>query len=982
MLILFLFFCSGATALIYEVVWSKYLALMFGSTIQAQTVVLAVFMGGLALGNRLFGGWADRTRQPLAWYGYIEVVIGLYAFFFTPIYGLADAMFIKLGTRIVEHGGLLLLLKGVLSVGLLLVPTTLMGGTLPLLAAWLQKSTADAGRRSARFYSTNSLGAVCGAGLAGFVLVRAVGLPVTLQMTALANVIVGFAAVGLARSQSDGLPGVTQKPTCPVVTESHQTTAIFKRGCFMVAFTGAVSMGLEVLAARCLSLIFGASLQSFAIVLMAFILGIGIGSAVIASPRWQHLRPEMTSVVLLLVAAGMIGLMVFKMEGLVEIYRQGKTGLAASAMGYRFHQIFAASISMVVLGLPAALLGAVLPLSIRAVSESTTTLGDRVGRLLTWNTLGAMTGVLVTGFVLMPQVGLRGSFGTLAIVLSVTSLLVAWTRQQQRVAIVGVVITGLLIVDCTLSGESWRHVMSSGAFRKRELAVDPREMEFRRQNVEILFYEDAADATVSVEKIKNATEIALRINGKPDASTQDDLSTQYLLAHLPMFARPESKDVFVLGFGSGITGGALLGHPIERLNVAENCGPVLRAGKLFEPWNHGVLTNARTRIWREDARTILKLSQQKYDIIISEPSNPWVAGIGSVFSREFYQLAATRLKPGGIMAQWFHVYEMSDEIVGLVLRTFADVYPYVEIWDANFGDVIFLGSNEPWEMGTESFRKVFARSAVREDLERIGLTSPEMIWARQLASQRTGFALAGRGQIQSDAFPVLEYEAPRAFYIGGRSRLLANFDERTWQLPLASTEKQTAVGTLSDKSLQAIFANRSSCNDDITGYFTRRLRDATEGNPPERFDSAFLPCLFRPADRLPRKVDLPAASEGARRLLEAKALLLSNRDRWPDGIQKVEAILRETAVGGDRLASDWPLSLYAATAAKASLSLGNVQQARDLLLLGLKMDPQLDQLQYLVRIMVREKLLRPDEIPGDVDAYSSIAGGTESSRIK
>jgi predicted membrane-bound spermidine synthase len=637
---------------------------------------------------------------------------------------------------------------------------------------------------------------------------------------------------------------------------------------------------------------------------------------------------------------------------------------------------------MAVLGLPAALLGAVLPLSIRAVSESTTTLGDRVGRLLTWNTLGAMTGVLVTGFILMPWVGLRGSFGALAIVLSVTALLVAWTRQQRRVAIAGAVITGLLILDCALGGESWRHVMSSGAFRKRELAVDPREMEFRRQNVEILFYEDAADATVSVEKLKSATEIALRINGKPDASTQDDLSTQYLLAHLPMFARPESKDVFVLGFGSGITGGALLGHPIEHLNVAENCGPVLRASKLFEPWNHGVLTNARTRIWREDARTILKLSPQKYDVIISEPSNPWVAGIGSVFSQEFYQLAATRLKPGGIMAQWFHVYEMSDEIVGLVLRTFADVYPYVEIWDANFGDVIFLGSNEPWEMSTESFRKVFARPAVREDLERIGLKSPETIWARQLASQRTGFAIAGQGRIQSDAFPVLEYEAPRAFYIGGRSRLLANFDERTWESPLASAEKQAALSALSDKSLQAIFANRSSCNDDITGYLARRLRDATEGNPPVRFDNAFLPSLFRPPNRLPREVDLPAASEQARRLLEARALLFSNRDRWPEGIRKLEAILREAAAGGDRMTGDWPLSLYAAMAAKASLSLGHQQPARELLLLGLKLNPQLDQLQYLARIMVREKLLRPEEMPGNFNAPSNIAENTEASRIK
>ena len=383
MLILFLFFCSGATALIYEVVWSKYLALMFGSTIQAQTVVLAVFMGGLALGNRLFGGRADRTRQPLAWYGYIEVAIGLYAFFFTSIYGFADMVYMKLGASIVERSALLLVLKGVLSVTLLLLPTTLMGGTLPLLAAWLQKSTTDAGRRSARFYSTNSLGAVCGAGLAGFVLVRAMGLPVTMQMTALVNVIIGFVAVGLARRQGNLPPSAAQASPNVGTAQSQNEAAIFRWSCVMVTFTGAVSMGLEVLATRCLSLIFGASLQSFAIVLMAFILGIGIGSAVMASPRWGRLQKENTCIALLLLASGLIGLLVFKMEGVVEIYRQAKTGLAESAMGFRFHEILAAAISMMVLGLPAALLGSVLPLSIRAASEGTSSLGDRVGRLLT-----------------------------------------------------------------------------------------------------------------------------------------------------------------------------------------------------------------------------------------------------------------------------------------------------------------------------------------------------------------------------------------------------------------------------------------------------------------------------------------------------------------------------------------------------------------------------------------------------------------------
>src|SRR5258706_3891540 len=186
-LVLGLFFCSGATALVYEVVWSKFLSQMFGSTIYAQTVVLAAFMGGLALGNKIFGKRADALREPVGVYGYLEIAIGLYAFFFPNLDKLADKIFVSIGTGIAEQAALLLVLKGALAAGLLLGPTILMGGTLPLLAAWLQKSSADAGQRSARFYSVNRLGAVAGSAAAGFWLIQNLGMVSSLQMTALVN---------------------------------------------------------------------------------------------------------------------------------------------------------------------------------------------------------------------------------------------------------------------------------------------------------------------------------------------------------------------------------------------------------------------------------------------------------------------------------------------------------------------------------------------------------------------------------------------------------------------------------------------------------------------------------------------------------------------------------------------------------------------------------------------------------------------------
>ncbi len=471
----------------------------------------------------------------------------------------------------------------------------------------------------------------------------------------------------------------------------------------MVALTGAVSMGLEVLASRCLCLIFGASLRVFAIVLMAFILGIGTGSAVIASPRFSRLRGETTAIFLLLGAALLIGLVVFNIENLVAVYLTAQSGFNRNLIGYRYNQTLVAVVSICVLGLPAAALGSVLPLSIRIASETSDLLGDRVGRLLTWNTLGAVAGSLLTGFVLMPQIGLRGSFATLALVLVAAGLLGAIVRRHPVAIVVGSAVAIFVVVTSLHGGEGWRYVFSAGVFRPNDFNITMSSILSRQNTVQLDFYEDAADATVSVERAKGSDDYALRIDGKVDASARGDAATQLLLAYLPLMANPASKDVFCFGMGSGITAGATLNYPIDHLTVAENCAPVLEAAKLFAPWNNGVLTNSRSRIYHEDARTVLKLCPKQYDVIISEPSNPWMIGVASVFTREFYQLAASRLKPGGVMAQWFHNYEMDDRNVNVVLRTFGSVFPNMEIWDVDFGDIVILGSGQPWQSDTDVY---------------------------------------------------------------------------------------------------------------------------------------------------------------------------------------------------------------------------------------------------------------------------------------
>ncbi|PYI79632.1 MAG: hypothetical protein DME26_23040, partial [Verrucomicrobia bacterium] len=469
---------------------------------------------------------------------------------------------------------------------------------------------------------------------------------------------------------------------------------------------------------------------------------------------------------------------------------------------------------------------------------------------------------------------------------------------------------------------------------------------------------DAPDATVSVEQgdgIGAGAGIGLRINGKPEASTRGDLSTQYLLAHLPMLARPESKHVFVLGLGSGITAGALLGHPVELVTIAENCEPVLRAAKFFEPWNRGVLTNSVVKTWHEDGRTVLKLSPQQYDVIISEPSNPWMVGVGSVFSQEFYELAARRLKNGGIMAQWFHVYEMSDAIVALVVRTFSTVFPHVEIWDAETGDLIMLGSKRAWLSNPESYRQVFEREQPRKDLEQVGLISPAAVWARQLASQRTAFAVAGEGPLQSDRFPILEYDAPKAFFIGDNAQALATFDERTWQWELASAQKRTALASLGDGPVRTVFTNFASVNRELDRHLRGHFRQTSEpGEGPDSARKRPMPCVFFPSQHTNAPVLIPAgASPELKRLLEAETLMRNGGARWQEGAGVVETVLDSVARTATQ-ATNWAPSYFAIMTARASLSQGDRQRAKRVVEIGLKIEPDQPELNYLYRIVERE----------------------------
>jgi hypothetical protein len=405
-----------------------------------------------------------------------------------------------------------------------------------------------------------------------------------------------------------------------------------------------------------------------------------------------------------------------------------------------------------------------------------------------------------------------------------------------------------------------------------------------------------------------------------------------------------------------------LDYPIDHLTVAENCEPVLRAAKIFEPWNHGVLTNSRTRIYHEDARTVLKLGPQQYDVIISEPSNPWMIGVASVFTREFYQLAASRLKPGGLMTQWFHTYEMDDETITVVLRTFESVFPRMEIWDVGEGDIVLLGSDRAWQSNLEVYGKAYNLEKPRKGLGSIHLETAEAILARRMASQRTAFAIPGPGPFQADDTPILEYTAPRAFFLYHHARgahQFLRFDERTWQMDLASDQANDELATLDPPALKSIFSiTNGSLNEDLMRYLQEHFMQYTGAAVarPIVSDNRAMLCSLQGKNKRYAVYTPPSASTN----MLTKQLVQSEYDlRGGDKAKQASAVeaiysVLQTLHGIPSEGADFSPDYYADLAIKFSLRLGNRAEAKTILDSALQLQPGSRQLAYLSRILARD----------------------------
>ena len=786
------FFLSGALGLMYEVVWLRVLGLVFGHTVYAVTTVLAAFMGGLALGSYLFGRRAPRIGNLIAAYGALEIGIGLYCALIPILLNLASSLYLVLHRTLGLSYNAFSITQFLLIFALLLVPTTLMGGTLPILSQALVKHEVGLGRTVSGLYAVNTFGAVSGVALAGYVLLPALGNRATNMIAAFGNMVVGVLALVYSRRAHTRQHRAVQLQAGAGVA---LPSSLRMGGWITLAalgVSGAVSMVYEVAWTRALALVIGSSTYAFTAMLVTFLAGIAGGSALYS---WL-LGSRAASPAVFAALQAAIGLLF--MTTLLVFERMPELFLAALRWSgsTAFVQVAISAASLLP---PTLLIGATFPCAVAVATRGVPRAGTDVGYVYAVNTLGAIAGTILAGFVLIPAIGVHASIklGIACNLLLAASLLatpprtsLVWPWGSVATALIGAVIFFV---------PSWdQRVMASGPgvyanqyLRRAETASLTDTL--RRQS-ELLFYRDGISGTVSVHQDGQLR--FLRVNGKTDASTSNlDMPTQLMSGHLPLLVHRDPRAVLVIGLGSGVTAGAVVRHPIERLDVVEIEPAVVEASRFFASEHGDVLKDSKVHAVIADGRNFLLTTSNRYDVIISEPSNPWIGGLASLFSVEFFQLARRRLNPGGIMVQWVQGYNLLPDDLRMVIKTFRIVFPATSVWNTGRGDFLLFGRVESTPLDLTLVEKRFPR--IRADLLGIGIHAwPGMLGFFMLGEEDTRRLSETAGLNTDDRLP-LEFSAPRGLSLDTTDTIIRNLQliqsVKTAELPELTADSSSLL---------------------------------------------------------------------------------------------------------------------------------------------------------------------------------------------
>jgi spermidine synthase len=822
-LLTLVFVISGAAGLIYESIWSRYLSLLVGHSAYAQIIVLVIFLGGMSLGALLVGERSERLRRPLIWYAGVEAAVGVIGLVFNYVYvDISDAVYDTIFPTLA--GGWSLVVVKWLLAGLMILPqSVLLGTTFPLMSAGAIRALRErTGRVLGLLYFANSFGAAVGVLVAGFVLLNRVGLPGTLITAAILNFIAAGAVIlGVLtfRGQLERELVTAVPPPNEHLLDWRTPVALL----LTVSFgTAVASFIYEIAWIRMLSLVLGSATHSFELMLSAFILGLALGAFWIRSRADRAQNP----LVLLGAVQWIMGTLAIAtlplyiasfswVATLLDTFKQ-------SNAGYRGFLVARYVICLLVMMPATFCAGITLPLITKMlIDDGGRVRGERaIGAVYGLNTLGSIAGVLLAGLVLMPVLGLKTLLiaGALVdIALGIALLLadrhrredralehvVSLPPQTSRLTLLAIATAGFVVlIAMTTDFDPMR--LTSGVYR---YAILPRKGDYT-----IPFYRDGRTATVSIRRMKNGF-ITLSTNGKPDASMDEfwrntgqagpphplerDIATQVLLPIVTLAHRPDARDVAVIGQGSGMTSHLLLGSPnVRHLSTIEIEPEMIKASRAFYPANRRVFDDPRATFVLDDAKSYFAASGRRFDLILSEPSNPWVSGVSGLFTTEFYRRVRTHLTEGGVFGQWLHLYELDDALATKVLAALDQNFTSYEIFFTSNADILIVASNAR-VLPAPDWHVVEFPGLV-DDLHRAIPLTPEALDATRLAGRQLLHPyLATQVSPNSDYFPALDLGAERTRYLKENADGVSGFGEGRFDIAAALSGRKRPFGATS-----------------------------------------------------------------------------------------------------------------------------------------------------------------------------------------
>ena len=767
--VLLVFFFSGLCGLIYESVWAHYVKLMLGHAAYAQTLVLVVFIGGLALGSWLCARIAERIRNPLLGYAVIEGVIGVFALVFHHVFLAAmEWSFDSLLPGACEQASTFCAPQWALAAALLLPQSILLGMTFPLVSsAVLRMDKANPGHDISALYFLNSLGAVMGVLSSGFLLIPAIGLPGTLMTAGTANLAIAV----VAYFASKGLPPRLEVEPIAAPRDARGEEKPLLVPLLAVAFfTGLSSFIYEVGWIRMLSLVLGASTYSFELMLASFILGLALGSL------WIRSRLDATGEPIKFLAAiqvymGLLAALSIPIyNGSFDVMAWLLSAVVRNDAGFVFFNLTSTLICVLVMLPTTFCAGMTLPIITYRLLRSPS--GEKsLGLVYAVNTVGGVAGVVIAVHFLLANLGLDGTLivgAAIDVLLGVGLFLFVGGTVKRRMGYAVVSLAALAFVATTFHIDPRR--TASGVFRTAGARIPLTE--------KIVYHRDGKTATVDV--VESAGRRAIRTNGKPDAALNmqpggaptGDEYTMALLALLPLGHNPTAKSAAVIGFGSGMSTSLLLTSPNLKSVVTVEIEPSMVEGaRNFIPLVARAYSDPRSQIVIDDAKSYFARGRNSYDIIVSEPSNPWVSGVASLFTEEFYARLSTYLNEGGVLSQWLHTYEIDGATLASILKAIAKTFPDYRVYTTIDADLVIIARKGG---GPGNFDpQVMQWPGMKEAVARLQL-DPAMMQRRLVASWRTiepFFATYGI-PANSDFFPIVEHRASKTRFTRDRADML------------------------------------------------------------------------------------------------------------------------------------------------------------------------------------------------------------------